>query len=194
LLNGRIGIRASVILVSALCLSILPPAIEAQRHSGSVGKKVAPRTDAGEWYGTWYYVFRDGKYALWMRMQDGKPQAKLQFFSTTSPEGFETDWSGNSEYQVKRGKGKFSLIIDEGDENVIAGRWEWELDFGGSARVETGKFDMWRAADGRQIVLNFSELNHIRRRGEEQEVFSSAPTWSFRKASNRLVLWDELPF
>jgi hypothetical protein len=42
--------------------------------------------------------------------------------------------------------------------------------------------------------MEFDNLERVISRGENERVFSSSPSWSFRKASKRLALWDELPF
>ena len=56
--------------------------------------KALPRTDAGEWDGTWFYISRLEKMVLWIRTDNGKPEAKIRYQSKISPEYFETDWNG----------------------------------------------------------------------------------------------------
>jgi hypothetical protein len=53
---------------------------------------------------------------------------------------------------------------------------------------------MYRTGDGRFFVMEFDKLERVINLGEEEKVLSSSPSWTFRKASKRLVLWDELPF
>jgi hypothetical protein len=151
-----------------------------------------PRTSAGVWDGTWSYMYRDGRYAVWLRTVDGKPELRLQFLSTSSPEAFETDWDGRAVYYLAGQPATFEIKLTEADKDHLAGTWNWGVEFPDSSRHEKGTFEMYRSADGRQLVVNFHDLERVTRRGERKETFSAAPVWIFRKASKRLVLWDEL--
>lgn len=162
---------------------------------GEVSRFVPPRDDAGSWDGTWWYVNRESKIALWIRTENGVPQVKLRYMSTSWPEGFETDWAGASEYITKIGPGKFQLTLEERDANTIKGKWDWTLKAEDSSRVEIGTFAMHRTNRGRQLAFVFDELVRLKRRaGKPDEGFTSAPSLTFFKGSGRLVLWDELPF
>ena len=162
---------------------------------GEVTRFVPPRDDSGSWDGTWWYVSRDHKIALWIRTADGAPQIKLRLFSLIAPEGFETDWTGASEYITKIGPGTFQLALGERDANTIKGTWDWALTAPDSARIEHGTFAMHRTNGGRQLAMVFDELiRTMRRRGRPDDVFTSSPSMTFFLGSKRLVLWDELPF
>jgi hypothetical protein len=184
------------VLVLGATLWLLGPPVEAQRvrKYGLSGKQVPERTDAGNWHGTWYYVSRDFKLAMWIRHEGEVPEVMLRFLSLAAPEGFQTDWAGQAEYPVRTGSGTFRLTVTEGDANTIKGSWDWKLQMGKSARVETGTFTIFRTSDGRSLVMNFDELNRRIERGETKDEMRGAPAWTFRKASKRLALWDELPF
>jgi len=162
---------------------------------GEVSRFVPPRDDAGSWDGTWWYVSRDSKIALWIRAENGTPQVKLRFLSMNAPEGFETDWTGAADYITKIGPGKFRLTLSERDLNTIHGRWDWSLEATDSARIESGTFAIHRTNRGRQLALVFEELiRTMHRKGRPDDVFTSSPALTFFLASKRHVLWDELPF
>jgi hypothetical protein len=191
--------RRSLSIAIALAGLVLTPApLVAQsgfEPKGVVSKFVPPRDDSGSWDGTWWYVNRDGKFALWIRNENGVPQIKLRYLSLNTPEGFETDWLGASDYITKIGPGKFRLTLDERDANTIKGHWDWTLDATDSSRIEAGTFSMHRTNKGRQLAMVFDELTRtMRRRNRPDDVFSSAPSMTFFLGSKRQVLWDELPF
>jgi len=190
--------RPLSIVATLLFLALLAAPLSAQlgfEPKGEVSRFVPPRDDAGSWDGTWWYVNRDSKIALWIRTESGSPQVKLRFMSTSAPEGFETDWNGLSDYITKIGPGKFRLTLGERDANTIRGQWDWTLSAPESARIETGTFSIHRTNRGRQLALVFDELlRTMRRDGKPDDVFSSAPSLTFFLASKRQVLWDELPF
>ena len=189
----------SIAITTLLALAALgagPLAAQLQfEPKGEVSRFIPPRDDAGSWDGTWWYVSRDGKIALWIRTADGKPQIKLRYLSLNAPEGFETDWVGASDYITKIGPGKFRLSLGESDANTITGKWDWTLDSTNSSRIEAGTFKMHRTNHGRQLAMVFDELiRTMRRQNKPDDVFTSAPSLTFFLGSKRQVLWDELPF
>lgn len=151
-------------------------------------------TDLGVWDGTWFHVNRDGRMALWARTRNGKTEMKLQFQSKTSPETFETEWNGRADYELAGFPAVFEMKIDQQDANRMEGAWNWEIKFRVSERSEKGDFTLYRANDGRTLVLLFEDFTRVVRRGEKVNRFEGSPSWSFRKASKRLILWDEIPF
>jgi len=153
------------------------------------------RTDRGFWQGAWFYSNRDMRMVLWLRDEEGTISARLQLVTNTiPPESFETDWDGAGSYNLQRGKGTFRLELASADENTITGTWKWDLDLIDSARLENGHFTMYRGGDGRMLVMNFDEFERVYRRGSKYEHYPSKHTMTFRKISNRLVQWDEIPF
>ncbi len=156
---------------------------------------VPVRTDAGVWDGTWYYVHRDGWMAMWIRRaKDAKPEVKLQYLSLIAPEAFETDWNGKATYYLVGQPATFEIALDERTDTTIRGTWKWDVQFEDSGRTETGTFTLYRASDGRQMVLKFDRWERIIRRRDEVKRYSRPPAWTFVKASKRLVLWEEIPF
>lgn len=161
------------------------------------GRAVAPplpRSDAGDWIGTWYYVNRDVRLVLWMRVEQGLPQIKLRYLGLSTLEGFESDWQGKASYDFEGYPGLFSLEPTERDANTIKGKWSWELTKDKAYRLETADVTLYRAGDGRQLVIRFDQYKKVLRAGEESIEIGSDFSWSLRKASSRLVRWDELPF
>jgi len=157
---------------------------------------IPERSDAGYWHGTWYHLSRDFTMALWLRIVDGQTQVKLRFVSTTpSAERFTTDWEGLAEYHLERFPATFELTVLEGDEDTIIGTWDWLLELpGASGREEHARFTIYRIEDGRKLVVLYDDYEIIRRSGNTVRRYDGARFRLFNKASNRLVLWDELPF
>jgi hypothetical protein len=161
---------------------------------GRVSRKVIEPSDKGVWDGTWMYVNRDSRLVMWIKTEDGVPQVKFQYRSTSSSEGFITDWNGNASYEMSTAQGHFSLNIEKRDANAIEGRWDWRLEGTNSFRVEQGDYRMYRTGDGRFFVLDFSDYQKSLSGRKGERLFETHPAWTFQKVSKRLVLWDELPF
>jgi len=153
------------------------------------------RTDRGTWDGTWYYSNRDSRIVLWLRSDNGAPEARLRYLGTTiPPEAFATDWDGEASYAIEKGDGNFHFTLIERDADTIRGNWDWILEAGRSARAERGEFTMYRGGDGRMLVMAFENFERVHRRGDRFERYPSEHVMTFRKISKRLVLWDEIPF
>jgi hypothetical protein len=195
-MNPFLRFTATVITVMLLFPSVIPAQrdMPADRYK-LTDIRIPERSDAGVWDGTWFYVSRDQKIALWIRTEKGLPEIKLQFFGYAMAENFETDWKGRAEYVVKgRHPGRFELSVEERDENTISGSMEWTLEIGESVRTETGDFTIYRAGYGRSIVMRFDDYKRVVTTGKERKIWQPQQYWTFRKASKRLVLWEELPF
>lgn len=153
------------------------------------------RTDEGNWDGTWVFATRDAKYALWLRTsEEGKAQARLRYQSISTPEGFETDWEGKASYALAGAPVTFAMNLERAEAHVLAGTWDWDAEFPDSARKEVGKFEAFRAGDGRSLVLHFTSYQRSVRRKDKVRTTEALPVWTFRKVSKREALWDELPF
>ena len=153
----------------------------------------ASPTDVGGWYGTWYHKSRDFNMAIWIREDGGVPDIKVRYFSLARPESFETDWSGQSVYRVSGGGGSFSLVLGERDQNRMKGRLDWELDLRTVGRGQHGEFVIYRTGDGRSLNVEFEQNEKVRWRGDNVQRVTIPEILSFRKASKRHVLWEELP-
>ena len=161
---------------------------------GRTATKLPESTTAGTWDGTWYHVSRDFRVALWFRTVEGAPQLKLQYMSLAIPEGFLTDWETDAEYVVRENPGKFDLDLERRDAGELAGSWHWVLTAPEGTRTETAKIRFYRAGDGRYLVLQFEDFERKVDRDGKVTRLAVKPVWTFEKASNRLALWDELPF
>lgn len=170
----------------------LPP--EAAASSLAPPPPRPERSDAGTWDGTWFYVSRDTRAALWIRTVDGRPEVSLQYLGVSSLEGFKTDWSGHADYFHDDGRGIFDLTVLEADANTMRVHWEWTLERR-STRRETAEITIYRTGEGRELVLAFdsSERRIVGPAGDEQAL-PPRWFWAFRKASYGLALWEELPF
>jgi hypothetical protein len=151
-------------------------------------------TTEGVWEGTWLYVNRDIKLALWLRGSEGIPEYKLRYHRVSGPqEDFETDWAGGAQYTSREGSGKFDLSITSGDENALQATWLWDLQFTDSGKTENANLSITRTGDGRQIVFMFEDYIISLWRGQAKQEIPVNQVWNFIKVSKRLVLWDELP-
>lgn len=187
--------RHPVLAVAALLLMVALPTGSAPAQVPLVGSSGSPeKVSAGEWDGTWYYVNRDYRMALWLRTVDGKLQHRMQITSLFAPEGFLTDWSGRAEYTTRNTPGVFELKIDEIDDDELRGTWFWDLQFVRSGRREEANVRIYRAGVGRTFVMKFEQFERTIRRGTEEQLMSAPRAWTFIKASKRQVLWEELPF
>lgn len=162
---------------------------------GRYGINAPERTDRGIWPGTWFYTNREAKMALWIRTdENGLPEFKFRYQSRFSPEAFESDWQGQATYELAGYPGSFSFEIVERDENTVRAKWRWEVTFASSEKLEVADILAYRAGDGRKIVFLFEGYKRAMRRDGKTRVSGGPLSWSFQKASKRLVMWEELPF
>jgi len=151
-------------------------------------------TDRGTWDGTWIYVSRDVRMALWLTRDKGKTIAKIQFQGTISgDEAFETDWTGTANYSVQDLPGIFEFTLKNDDPDRLEADWYWSLDLRGSSRTENADIQMYRAGNGRRMVMYFKDFERIVKSGGNTRRFALPQAWTFRKLSRRLALWEELP-
>jgi hypothetical protein len=195
------GLRLLVIglVAPGLVVTVAAPGLAADSDApGSFGRSTVPvpeRSDEGDWDGTWFYVSRARKMALWIREDDGEIRLRLRVQGQKGdPESFTTDWDGQAEYDVAGRHGRFSMSFDTKDQNTIAGSWDWETRVRGSGRTETAQFTMFRTGLGRQLIFHVTNVGY-EYQGDSDAVSPAREfVWVFRKASRRQVLWNELPF
>lgn len=193
------GIRLAVIAGVLLAEVWGSSAPEAQTPFHGATTVTAPeRTDAGTWTGTWYYVSRTHRMALWIR-EDGEQlqiQAQLQGAkSGTIEESFVTDWNGVAEYGTRGQPGKFALRITEHDKNTIRGTWSWEYGRGNEGFAENADISAYRAGAGRLLVWKMDNVRRERGGDPSKARAIDQVVWVFDKVSQRpSVLWNELPF
>jgi hypothetical protein len=139
------------------------------------------------------YKSRQQRIVLWLREeQPGKPEYKLQYQSTSTPEAFTTDWNGRAEYAVTGTDALFNLAATEKDGNTIRGTLEWDLQFEKSGRNKSGKFLMYRGGDGRHLVMHFHDQSLTIRRAGKEASEQTETAWTFIKHSKRHILWEEI--
>jgi hypothetical protein len=183
-----------MLVAPALLAGALVPDARAQGSSSSLPKEVRGQkvTDRGEWHGTWTYVNRDGRTALWIDTSGETTRVRMQFQGTTRPEGFVTDWDGHATYIFAGQPGTFEIAITDAGENRIDGTWFWDIQFEDVGRSERGSFSLLRVGDGRQMVMDFSEYERVLRQKEKTSRYDGAIAWSFKKVSKRIASWDEV--
>ncbi len=184
-------------MMAVLFMSLAPgfvaqdqPPIDEEKLVDAV--RALPRTDAGEWDGTWFYLSRNEKMVLWLRTENGKTEARIRYQSKITPEYFETDWNGQIEYYVAGRPSAFAFTLDDWDENTLRGTWKWDSPVPQMPRSESGRFIMYRGGRGRDLVIVFEEFLRIRSKGGRKTRFQQPASWSFRKVSKRLALWEEV--
>src|SRR5262249_42392592 len=121
-------IRLVATLAASLALAGTTLAIEEKTDIPGTGseKQLIERADpttSGSFDGTWMYVNRDSRYAMWIRTRNGKPQVKLQYQSLANPEAFETDWDGKATYYLAGTPVTFELKLGKADANQIVATW-----------------------------------------------------------------------
>ena len=185
-------------LALATLLALTLPSSPDQAQSPLIGKhsvRSAERTDAGDWEGTWYYVSRVRRMALWIREDDGELKIKVRIAgSAGKSENVTTGWDSRGEY-VHGGKpGTFRLEFDHADADTITGRWLWDYGSPEAGKSERAEFTMFRGGYGRQLVWEFKNFEHKYWGGPRPSVRVDDVVWTLRKVSRREALWDELPF
>jgi hypothetical protein len=192
-LSVRPGVAALALLLLVGALAA-PGATSAQDHWKRTSISIPDSTAAGEWDGTWWYVNRDAKLALWIQTVDGKPQVKVQFENLKAIENFTSDWSGIARYTTHNGAGNFALKLSEADANTIKADWDWTFVVGRSTRQERGKVTIFRSGTGRQLVVRFDSFEFYIGPVDEIRWQKADQALTFRKASKRQIRWEELPF
>ena len=179
-----------------VALTATDPARADRGYYGRTAMYAGDPTTAGDWAGTWMYVWRDGRMALWLRTgADGAPEGRLQYQSTAGPETFETDWKGKATYYLSGQPATFEMRFARRERDEITGRWDWRVEFADSGRSETGDFRIYRVGNGRLLAFEFQKgYEKGVRRGINVSKSVVPPVVNFVKASRRIVLWDELPW
>ena len=185
-------------LVAAALLATALPSSPSRAQSPLIGKHTVEspdRTDAGDWEGTWYYVSRIRKMALWIRENDGEIKIKVRIEGAAGKsESVTTDWDSKGEF-VQTGKpGSFRLEFDHTDADTISGRWIWDYGSPELGKSERAEFTMFRAGYGRQLVWQFKDFEHKNWGGERVSQRVDDVVWTLQKVSRREALWGELPF
>ena len=183
-------------LAAALSIAALAGAALAQPGPARTQAVYLPEdTGAGDWPGTYLYISRDVKVAMWIRLRDGIPEIKVRYLSMQAPETFETDWKGDASYTFSGLPGTFALRLQKRGERTIEGTWRREVADPRMGLLEEGTFSLYRTGNGRAIVMKFDKLDlEIRDRGIPRRVSLAPVGWTFWKYSKRSdALWDELP-
>jgi len=188
-----------LLAAAALCALTVHAATEEKtklRGTGTdrVGLMKSDPTNAGTFDGTWMYVNRDSRFALWVRTKEGKRQAKVQYQSLAGPEAFETDWDGRVTYYMAGHPVTFELKLARADADRLSGAWDWVLEIGNSARIEHAKVDVYRTGWGRTLQMDFADYEKIVRRNGVDQTAKAPVSWAWIKVSKRELLWAELPF
>lgn len=183
-------------VIALLVVALAAPAL-AQRHpefTGKVGVYVPEPTADGDWNGTWMYNSIEAKIALWMRTRRGKTEVRVKYEGGRGALGFETDWTGASSYFSNEQPSSFAMRFTKRSPSELEGTWNWITRLRSASRTENGTFTLFRAQDGRTLVMKFDQYELATIRQGKTTRTTTPPVWSFQKASKREALWDELPF
>jgi hypothetical protein len=191
--------RLPWLLIAALTSALALAAVEEKTNVRGIGTEriglmKSDPTDAGTFDGTWMYVNRDSRFALWVRTKDGRRQVKVQYQSLAGPEAFETDWDGKADYFMAGNPVSFELRLADGDASKLKGAWSWDLKIGNSARVEKSEIVLYRTGYGRTMQMDFVNFERTLRRNGVDQTARIPTSWSWTKVSKRELLWAELPF
>ena len=186
--------RLHLALISLVVLVVLsvPSGAQDPEYLTSFGRSTirAPaRTDAGDWAGTWFYVNKQRKMALWMRVEAGTPEFKLRVQEKGT--NMSTDWDGQASYDAAGKSGEFSMAVDQRDDTTISGSWVWTVGNQDGRWEETADFTMYRVGRGRQLVMR---VENWQRESASALRQMELQYWTFQKVSRRQALWGELPF
>lgn len=163
--------------------------------SKAQGVRVIPaKTEEGIFTGTWYYIDREKRFAFFIKEEDGYNLLKIRW-KMRGGEEFETDWNGKCQYMYKGYEGKANLVISNpGDKNELKGEWEWTYSTDTITRIERSKFTLYRAEDGRKLVWMLPDFERVIQNGDQSKKYSYEDLHIFRKASDRIVDWEDIPF
>lgn len=187
---GRLYLTLGLLVV--LVVLSLPSGAQETEHMTIYGRstvKAGDRSDAGDWAGTWFYVNKKRKMALWMRVEEDSPSFKLRVQEKGN--NLTTDWDGQASYSAGGKQGNFSITVDQRDDKTISGSWVWTVGDQDVGRKETADFTMYRTGHGRQLVMRVENWRREHAGGTQRLALQ---LWTFRKASRRQALWGELPF
>lgn len=192
---SRLRQAAAALLVP---LALLPAAAAGPappEYPGRAGVFAPDPTNEGNWDGTWFFNSVDSKMALWVRTKRARTELKLRYDSGLAPVSFETDWAGNASYYAFEKPATFRLKVTKTTPEKLEGTWDWDYQFRSLGRTEKGKFEIYRALDGRVMVFRFTEYELTETQHGKTGRSNTLPIWTFIKVSKfHDVLWDELPF
>jgi hypothetical protein len=194
------------LLVLLCCLLVLAPAALAQKapKKKRIGKlEVPPATERGSFTGTWYRVQPGQRQALQVREAPGGEGYELRLY-WRGGEGFEVDtgWSPRHEFVYRGFPGLIVLEPRELGDGRFVLEWRREQEGArGSKMVETGDVEIFRVEDGRKLVWLQRPLHRKVTVAEPMAPHELKPheeederIWIMRKATRRLVPWDEIPW
>jgi hypothetical protein len=184
-------------VVAVLALAALADDIKTDIRGDGNDRLLIHRDDPttnGSFEGTWWYVNRDSRFAIWIRMKDGAPQVKVQYQSLSNPEAFESDWDGKALYYLGEHPVTFELKLTERTADRIQGKWSWVLDAGPAHRRESADVVVYRTGYGRELQIDFQNFERVIYTGVKNKIMRTPMVWGFDKVSKRELLWDELPF
>jgi hypothetical protein len=152
-------------------------------------------TEAGDWNGSWIYNSRNIQIALYMRGRADRPEVKVAYRNLDTAQQFESDWNGQAFYSVAGDPASFALRLTRRDRSRLQGTWNHEYPWRGVRRAEHASVTMFRTEDGRSLVMVLDDRVRARSgpEGETRQQIERG-VWTMRKASRRVVRWEELPF
>jgi len=191
--------RMTIAVAAIAVYALASPAADEKTNLPAFGnerlllRKPEPTT-SGSFDGTWMYVNRDSRFALWVRTKNGVSQVKVQYQSLANPEAFETDWDGKAVYYLAGTPVTFDLKLGRCNADQILGDWSWVLDTPETVRKETADLVVNRTGNGRTLLMDFQNYQKLLRRNGQDKTVKVPVAWTWTKISKRELLWDELPF
>jgi len=192
-----IRILATVAAASAITLAAYAGEVKTDLPGIGTERQLVQKDDptsAGSFDGTWMYVNRDMRFALWIRSKEGVPQVRVQYQSLADPEAFESDWDGKALYYMAGNPVTFELKLGECTADRIVGKWSWVLTVGNTMRRETADVVIYRTVYGRTLMMDFENYEKTLTSNGQNKIMRAPIVWNWTKISNREILWQELPF
>lgn len=157
-------------------------------------RTIPAKTEEGIFTGTWYYIDRDMQFAFFIKEEEGQNKIKIRW-KMRSGEEFETGWDGRCQYMFRGYEGKANLkISNPHDKNELKGDWEWIYTTDTMTRTERAAFTIYRAEDGRKLVWMLPDFERIIQGEKKSKIYAYEDMHIFRKVSDRIVDWDDIPF
>jgi len=188
-------IKQGRFITIAVLIMIMLPVLDSYALQIISGARHTPeQTGEGTFLGTWFYVDRDQRFALFFKEEAGKIKAKIMWY-VNSEESFETDWDGKCAYMFRGYEGNVSLqISNPGNKELLEGKWLWQYRFVSSERIESGTFKMYRFEKGFKLAWIMPDWARVVKAGDKEKGLKLDQMHILRKASNRIISWEEIPF
>jgi len=157
-------------------------------------RHIPAQSNDGKFSGTWFYVDRDQRFALFFKEEEGTIKIKLRWQMNVG-ESFETDWDGKCKYMFRGNEGNVNLALSNPEnKNILEGTWLWQYGLDSGGRTEKATFKIYRSEKGFKLAWIMPDWERVVKQGEKTRKMKIEQMHILRKASDRIILWEEIPF